>query len=66
VQMAIGLRKRAAAALPTVDEFVNRIRSDGTVHPLPKLVCGACESLDRVLGSISVAYVQQCCSGVAI
>jgi len=31
VQMAIGVRKRAAAALPTVDEFVNRIRSDGTV-----------------------------------
>ena len=32
VQMAIGVRKRAAAALPTVDEFVNRIRSDGTVQ----------------------------------
>jgi hypothetical protein len=32
VQMAIGVRKRAAAALPTVDEFVTRIRSDGTVQ----------------------------------
>jgi polar amino acid transport system substrate-binding protein len=32
VQMAIGVRKRAAGALPTVDEFVNRIRSDGTVQ----------------------------------
>lgn len=32
VQMAIGVRKRAAAALPAVDEFVNRIRSDGTVQ----------------------------------
>ena len=32
VQMAIGVRKRAAAALPTVDEFVIRIRSDGTVE----------------------------------
>ena len=32
VQMAIGVRKRAAAALPTVDEFVHRIRSDGTVQ----------------------------------
>lgn len=32
VQMAIGVRKRAAAALPTVDEFVNKIRSDGTVQ----------------------------------
>jgi polar amino acid transport system substrate-binding protein len=32
VEMAIGVRKRAAAALPTVDEFVNRIRSDGTVQ----------------------------------
>jgi len=32
VQMAIGVRKRAASALPTVDEFVNRIRSDGTVQ----------------------------------
>jgi polar amino acid transport system substrate-binding protein len=32
VQMAIGVRKRAAAALPTVDAFVNQIRSDGTVQ----------------------------------
>jgi polar amino acid transport system substrate-binding protein len=32
VQMAIGLRKRAAAALPVVDAFVNKIRSDGTVQ----------------------------------
>ena len=32
VQMAIGVRKRAAAVLPTVDEFVNQIRSDGTVQ----------------------------------
>lgn len=32
VQMAIGVRKRAASALPTIDEFVNRIRSDGTVQ----------------------------------
>jgi polar amino acid transport system substrate-binding protein len=32
VQMAIGVRKRGAAALPTVDEFVARIRSDGTVQ----------------------------------
>jgi polar amino acid transport system substrate-binding protein len=32
VQMAIGVRKRAGAVLPTVDEFVNRIRSDGTMH----------------------------------
>jgi polar amino acid transport system substrate-binding protein len=32
VHMAIGVRMRAAAALPTVDEFVNRIRSDGTVQ----------------------------------
>jgi polar amino acid transport system substrate-binding protein len=30
--MAIGVRKRAAGALPTVDELVNRIRSDGTVQ----------------------------------
>src|SRR5258708_3414337 len=29
-QMAIGVRKRAAGALPTLDAFVNRIRSDGT------------------------------------
>jgi polar amino acid transport system substrate-binding protein len=32
VQMSIGVRKRGEAALPTVDEFVNRIRSDGTVQ----------------------------------
>ena len=32
VQMAIGVRKRAAEVLPTVDEFVNRIQSDGTVQ----------------------------------
>ncbi len=32
VQMSIGVRRRAASALPTVDEFVNRIRSDGTVQ----------------------------------
>src|SRR5215470_5291840 len=32
VQMAIGVRKRAASALLTIDEFVSRIRSDGTVQ----------------------------------
>jgi polar amino acid transport system substrate-binding protein len=32
VEMAIGVRKRAASVLPAVDEFVNRIRSDGTVQ----------------------------------
>jgi polar amino acid transport system substrate-binding protein len=32
VQMAIGVRKQGEAALPIVDEFVNRIRSDGTVQ----------------------------------
>jgi polar amino acid transport system substrate-binding protein len=32
VQMAVGVRKRAAAALPMIDEFVNRTRSDGTVQ----------------------------------
>jgi polar amino acid transport system substrate-binding protein len=32
VQMAIGVRKRAASAVPTVNEFVNRARSDGTVQ----------------------------------
>jgi polar amino acid transport system substrate-binding protein len=32
VEMAIGVRKRAAAALPAVDEFVGQIRADGTVH----------------------------------
>lgn len=31
VQMAIGVRKRSAAALPVVDEFVKRMRSDGTI-----------------------------------
>jgi len=32
VQMAIGVRKRAQSALISVDEFVNKIRSDGTVQ----------------------------------
>ena len=32
VQMAIGVRKRAASVLPVVDEFVTAIRSDGTVR----------------------------------
>jgi len=32
VQMAIGVRNRAASELPTIDAFVNRIRSDGTVQ----------------------------------
>src|SRR5437016_270672 len=32
VQMAIGVRKRAASALPTVDDVVNGMRSDGTVE----------------------------------
>ena len=32
VQMAIGVRKRGAAALPGVDELVNRIRANGTVE----------------------------------
>ncbi|MBR1157355.1 transporter substrate-binding domain-containing protein [Bradyrhizobium sp. JYMT SZCCT0428] len=32
VQMAIGVRKRAASALPTVDELVNGMRSDGSVE----------------------------------
>lgn len=32
VQMAIGVRKRAASALPTVDGLVNGMRSDGTVE----------------------------------
>ena len=32
VEMAIGVRKRAAAALPAVDEFVSQIRADGTVQ----------------------------------
>jgi polar amino acid transport system substrate-binding protein len=32
VQMAIGVRKRAMSALPALDEFVNRFRSDGTIQ----------------------------------
>jgi polar amino acid transport system substrate-binding protein len=32
VQMAIGVRKRGVAALPTIDEFVTKIRTDGTVE----------------------------------
>lgn len=32
VQMAIGVRKRASAALPAVEMFVNTMRSDGTVQ----------------------------------
>jgi polar amino acid transport system substrate-binding protein len=32
VQMAVGVRKRAASTLPTVDEFVNQMRSDGRVQ----------------------------------
>jgi polar amino acid transport system substrate-binding protein len=32
VQMAIGVRKRAASSVPAVDEFVKQIRSDGTVQ----------------------------------
>jgi len=32
VQMTIGVRKRNAAALPTVDAFVDKLRSDGTVQ----------------------------------
>src|SRR3954453_4797416 len=32
VQMAIGVRKRAVSALPTVDEVVNGMRADGTVE----------------------------------
>jgi len=31
VQMAIGVRKRAVAVLPVIDEFVNLIRSDDTI-----------------------------------
>jgi polar amino acid transport system substrate-binding protein len=38
VQMAIGVRKRAESGLPSVDEFVNKIRSDGTV---PKAITEA-------------------------
>ena len=32
VQMAIDVRKRGAAALPAVDDIVNRIRADGRVQ----------------------------------
>jgi polar amino acid transport system substrate-binding protein len=32
VQMAIGVRKRAPSVLPQVDQFVHKIRSDGTVQ----------------------------------
>lgn len=32
VQMAIGVRKRAASALPAIDELINGMRSDGTVQ----------------------------------
>jgi polar amino acid transport system substrate-binding protein len=32
VQMAIGVRKRAEAALPAVDDFVKKIRADGVVQ----------------------------------
>jgi polar amino acid transport system substrate-binding protein len=32
VQMAIGVRKRAAPALPAIDEFVSQIRADATVQ----------------------------------
>jgi len=32
VQMAIGVRKRAASALPTIDQIVTQMRSDGTVQ----------------------------------
>lgn len=32
VQMAIGVRKRAVAALPAVDEFVNKIKAGGVVQ----------------------------------
>src|SRR3954453_18852951 len=32
VQMAIGVRNRAASELPAIDAFVSRIRSDGTVE----------------------------------
>jgi len=32
VQMAIGVRKRASVALPTVDALVNKMRSDGTIQ----------------------------------
>jgi polar amino acid transport system substrate-binding protein len=32
VQMVIGVRRRAAAALPAVDAFVDKMRSDGTIQ----------------------------------
>jgi polar amino acid transport system substrate-binding protein len=32
VQMAIGVRKRAASALPAIDELVNGMRTDGTIQ----------------------------------
>ena len=32
VQMAIGVRQRSASAIPAIDDFVNRTRSDGTVQ----------------------------------
>jgi hypothetical protein len=32
VQMAIGVRKRAASTVPAVDELVNGTRSDDTVE----------------------------------
>lgn len=32
VHRAIGVRKRAQSVLPQVDEFVHKIRSDGTVQ----------------------------------
>ena len=32
VQMAIGVRKRAASALPAIDELINGMRSDGTIQ----------------------------------
>jgi polar amino acid transport system substrate-binding protein len=32
VQMAIGVRKRAEAVLPTIDAFVEKIRADGTIQ----------------------------------
>lgn len=32
VQMAIGVRKRAASAVPAIDELINGMKSDGTVQ----------------------------------
>jgi polar amino acid transport system substrate-binding protein len=32
VQMAIGVRKRAASALPAIDKLINEMKSDGTVQ----------------------------------